>query len=220
MKTVLGETTRAKILQLKDRYPNKRSAVAPALYLLQAEAGYCTREGMEEIARILDLVPADVLSTASFYTMLYKEPMGAKVVDVCTNLACMVNGCDELLKYVSQRLNTPVNGTSADGRCSLRHVECLGYCDRAPMLQIDYRPFGPLTNADVDSLLAAENLLPDSPRIDNGVAESSLDLSGTTLLRAAPAVGNGHGNGHSNDHDRGNNESTGGNSGTGRVRES
>ncbi len=192
----LSEAARAKIALLKSRYPERKSAVAPSLYLLQAEKGYCTPEGMEEIAEMLDLVPADVLATASFYTMLYKEPVGRKVVDVCTNLACMVNGSDALLDYISQKLNTPVNGVSPDGRCTLHHVECLGYCDRAPMVQIDFRAFGPLTFADVDELLAAEKLLPDSGPVENGVEESSLDLSGLSHLTDRKPLVNGNGGGH------------------------
>lgn len=179
--TMLSEQTRARILELKTRYPNSRSASIPSLYLLQAEQGYCTREGMAEVAALLELTAADVYSVASFYTMFYKEPAGQKVVDVCTNLACMVNGSDDLLTYISQRLDTPVNGVSADGRCLLRHVECLGYCERAPVMEIDYRPFGPMTNDLADRVLAEENLLPDSGPTANGVAESSLDLSGTRI---------------------------------------
>jgi len=113
--------------------------------------------------------------------MFYKEPVGHKVVDVCTNLACMVNGSDDILEYVSRRTGVPVNGTSPDGRCTLRHVECLGYCDKGPMMQIDWRPFGPLTREGVDRILAEENLLPDSGSVGNGVAESSTDLSGTRI---------------------------------------
>jgi NADH-quinone oxidoreductase subunit E len=177
----LSTQTREKILQLKKRYPDRRSALGPSLYLLQAEQGYCSDEGMEEVAALLDLVPADVFSTASFYTMFYKEPSGRKVVDVCTNLACMVNGSDDILDYISKRTNTPVNGTSPDGRMMLRHVECLGYCDKAPLLEVDYRPFGPLTREIVDQILAEENLLPDSGPVENGIAESSVDLSGTRI---------------------------------------
>src|SRR5579871_5433941 len=137
---MLSEETRNKILRLKGRYPDRRSAVGPSLYLLQAEAGYCTRDGMEEVADLLELVPADVLSVASFYTMFFKEPIGKRVVDVCTNLACMVTGADELLAHISEALQVPVGGTSADGRCTLHHVECLGYCDLAPVVEIDYLP--------------------------------------------------------------------------------
>jgi NADH-quinone oxidoreductase subunit E len=123
-------------------------------------------------------VPADVFSVASFYTMFYKEPVGRKVVDVCTNLACMVNGSDELLAYLSDRLGTSVGGQSRDGRCTLRHVECLGYCDRAPVMQVDYRPYGPLTREMIDRVLAEERLLPEGGPIEDGVAASSIELSG------------------------------------------
>lgn len=176
---MLSEETRQKILRLKTRYPDRRSALGPSLYLMQAEVGYCSREGMEEVAALLELVPADVLSVASFYTMFFKQPVGHKVVDVCTNLACMVNGSDDILAYVSERLQTPVNGSSADGRCTLHHVECLGYCDLAPVMQIDYRPFGPLTKETVDQILAEQNLLPGSGPVDDGQAQAALDLSGT-----------------------------------------
>lgn len=179
---MLSEETRRTILRLKTRYPDRRSAVGPSLYLLQAEVGYCTREGMEEVAELLELVPADVLSVASFYTMFFKEPVGQRLVDVCTNLACMINGADGILAYVSERLQTPVGGTSADGRCTLHHVECLGYCERAPMMQIDYRPFGPLTKELIDTILAEENLLPDSGPAGDGAVAANLDLSGTRHL--------------------------------------
>lgn len=179
---MLSEETRRKISQLKGRYPNRRSALGPSLYLLQSEHGYCTREGMDEVAELLELTPADVLSVASFYTMFYKEPVGRKMVDVCTNLACMVNGSDEVLDYISKRLNTPVEGTSPDGRCTLRHVECQGYCERAPMMQIDYLPYGPLTSREaIDEILAREHLLPDSGAVEDGVAASGRDLSGTRI---------------------------------------
>lgn len=186
---MLSEETRQKILRLKTRYPNRRSALGPSLYLMQAEVGYCSREGMEEVAGLLELVPADVLSVVSFYTMFFDEPVGCKVVDVCTNLACMVNGSDDILAYVSERLQTPVGGSSADGRCTLHHVECLGYCDLAPVMQIDYRPFGPLTRETVDKILAEQNLLPGSGPVDDGQAQAALDLSGTRhFFNRQPAV--------------------------------
>ena len=175
---MLSEETRNTILRLKERYPHRRSAMLPALYVMQAEYGYCSREGMEEVAELLEMVPADVFSVASFYTMFYKEPVGRKVVDVCTNLACMVNGSDELLAYISDRLGAPVGGRSRDGRCTLRHVECLGYCDRAPVMQVDYRPYGPLTREMIDRVLAEESLLPEGGPIEDGVAASSIELSG------------------------------------------
>src|SRR5579864_6630168 len=100
---MLSEKTRDTILALKTRYPSLRSAMLPALFLMQAEYGYCSREGMEEVAELLEMVTADVFAVASYYTMLFKEPVGQKVVDVCTNLACMINGSDEMLAYVAEK---------------------------------------------------------------------------------------------------------------------
>jgi NADH-quinone oxidoreductase subunit E len=90
-----------------------------------------------------------------------------------------VNGSDELLAYIGERLGAPVGGQSRASRCTLRHVECLGYCDRAPVMEVDYRPYGPLTREMIDRVLAEENLLPDSGPVEDGVAQSSIELSGT-----------------------------------------
>lgn len=179
---MLSETTRNKIRELKTRYPHARSAMLPSLFLMQAECGYCTREGMEEVGDLLEMAPADVFSVASFYTMFYKEPAGKKVVDVCTNLACMLNGSDEILAYIGEKMQVDVGDVSPDGRAMLRHVECLGYCERAPVMQIDYRPFGPLTKEIVDRILADEHLLPNSGPVDDGAAQASRDNSNTTIF--------------------------------------
>ena len=179
--STLSDETRSKMTKLRDRYPHVKSAVLPCLYLLQAEKGYCTDAGINDIAEILSMVPADVFSTASFYTMIYKEPVGKKVIDVCTNLACMVNGADQIVEYLSATLKTPIESVSPDGRCCVRRAECLGYCDRAPVMQIDYRPFGPLTTSEIDRIILEEHLTADSGPEENGVETSSVDLSGTRI---------------------------------------
>jgi NADH-quinone oxidoreductase subunit E len=182
----LSVETRALILRLRDCYPVRRSATLPALYLMQAEYGYCSHEGIVEVAELLDMVPADVFSVASYYTMFYKAPVGRRIVDVCTNLACLVRGSDDMLAYIGERLQTPVGGTSPDGRCTLNHVECVGYCERAPVMQIDYRPVGPLTRDLIDQVLAEEHLLPGSGPVPNGVAEASRDLANIMSLSRVP----------------------------------
>ena len=182
---MLSDETRNKVLALKRRYPNKRSASIPSLFLMQAEVGYCSREGMEEVADLLEMVPADVFSVASYYTMFFKEPVGKRVVDVCTNLACMVRGSDDMLAYISERMHTPVGGTSPDGRATLHHVECLGYCELAPVMQLDYRPIGPLTRELVDRVLAEENLLPGAPAPSDGAVAASRDIANVKSLERA-----------------------------------
>src|SRR5450759_2677033 len=85
---MLSDATKARILVLMDRYPHRRSALLPALYLAQEEAGFVSEESMVEIGSLLRLTPADVKSVASYYTMYFKKPIGRHTVDICTNLAC------------------------------------------------------------------------------------------------------------------------------------
>jgi NADH-quinone oxidoreductase subunit E len=99
------------------------------------------------------LTPAYVRSVASFYTMIYKEPVGKTIVDVCTNLACMLRGAEENIQYISGRIRCPIEGNSEDGQFTLHAVECLGYCDIAPMMQIDSETYGNLTRESIDQIL-------------------------------------------------------------------
>jgi NADH-quinone oxidoreductase subunit E len=152
---MLAQATRDRILTLVDRYPHRRSALLPALYLAQEEQGYVSEEAMAEIADLLRLTAADVKSVASFYTMFFKNPVGRHAVDICTNLACKARGCDALLEYVCKRLNVQPGETTADGAFLVEEVECLGQCERAPMLEVDLEPYGPLdTPAAIDTVLA------------------------------------------------------------------
>lgn len=151
---MLSEATRGTITTLIDRYPHRRSVLLPALYLAQEEHGYVSEETMAEIADLLRLTAADVKSVASYYTMFFKKPVGKHVVDVCTNLACKARGSEAVLARVSERLRISPGETSADGRFFLEEVECLGQCERAPMLEVDLVPFGPLNTAEeIDGVL-------------------------------------------------------------------
>ena len=151
---MLSEATRNRIVELIDRYPHRRSALLPSLYLVQVEAGYVSQESMAEVGELLRLTPADVKSVASYYTMFFKKPVGRHTIDICTNLSCKARGCDKLVAYVLKKLNVEVGGSTADGRFLVQSVECLGQCERAPMLEVDLEPFGPLvTPESVDAVL-------------------------------------------------------------------
>jgi len=151
---MLSEATRNRIVELIDRYPHRRSALLPSLYLVQDEAGYVSEESMAEVGELLRLTPADVKSVASYYTMFFKKPVGRHTIDICTNLSCKARGCDKLVAYVLKKLNVEVGGSTADGRFLVQSVECLGQCERAPMLEVDLEPFGPLvTPESVDAVL-------------------------------------------------------------------
>jgi NADH-quinone oxidoreductase E subunit len=119
------------------RYPVRRAALLPTLWLAQEQWGYLSLEVMEYVAERLDLKPAFVGSVASFYTMYYKRPMGRHHVQVCTNLSCALVGSDRILDCLRRRLGIDVGETTADGKFSLSEVECLASCGTAPMMQIN-----------------------------------------------------------------------------------
>jgi NADH-quinone oxidoreductase subunit E len=149
------------------RYPSRRSALLPLLHLAQEQDGYVTDDAMEHIAELLDLTPAEVLGTASFYTMFKREPVGTYLVSVCSNIACLLDGGIELLERAEESLGVRPDGTTDDGLFTLEEVECLAHCDQAPCLQVNYRFFGPVAPDDFGRLcddLRAGRLERDVPR--------------------------------------------------------
>jgi NADH-quinone oxidoreductase subunit E len=127
----------AKFEEIVRRYPVRRAAILPTLWLAQEEFGYISPEVTVYVAELLGLSPAFVGSVASFYTMFYKRPMGAFHVQVCTNLSCALVGADRILQCLERRLGITVGETTPDGAFSLSEVECLASCGTAPMMQIN-----------------------------------------------------------------------------------
>ena len=120
------------------RYPHKKSATLPLLHLAQDQDGWVTPYAMEEVADLLDLTPAVVLGTCSFYTMFKREPVGKLIVSVCTNVSCLVNRGPELLEHLERRYDD-------DPDVMVEEVECIAACDLAPVMQVNYEFHGPLT---------------------------------------------------------------------------
>lgn len=137
MSVEFSPAAKAKFEQYLTRYPIKRAAIMPTLWLAQQEFGWLSTDTLEYVARLLDLPPAFVASVASFYTMYYKRPVGKHHVQVCTNLSCALRGADEIVDCLRQRLGVGLGETTADGRFTLSEVECLGSCGTAPMMQVD-----------------------------------------------------------------------------------
>jgi NADH-quinone oxidoreductase E subunit len=119
------------------RYPRRRSAVLPVLYVAQREFGYIPKEAEELVARLLDVPPADVAGVVSFYTMFHRQPVGRYVVEVCRTLSCALMGADDIASHLQRKLGIRPGETTPDGRFSLRNVECLGSCGTAPAVQIN-----------------------------------------------------------------------------------
>jgi NADH-quinone oxidoreductase E subunit len=130
---------RARFDQIIARYPpdQKRSAVLPALYLVQAQLGYVTATAMRYVAGLLEITPADVEDVVSFYTMFYTKPVGRFVLQVCRTLSCALNGAGRVTEELSAKLGVAPGQTDPTGTFTLLEVECLGACDRAPVVMVN-----------------------------------------------------------------------------------
>ena len=134
-------------------YPESRSALIPVLHVAQEQNGWLTPESIEHVAEIFGLTAAEVLGTATFYDMLFTEPVGTYLVSVCTNIACLLNGGYELLEHAEERLGVKAGGTTADGNFTLEEVECIALCGQAPCLTVNWRVFGEVSNEKFDTLI-------------------------------------------------------------------
>jgi NADH-quinone oxidoreductase subunit E len=150
---MLSQAANQQIQALISKYPHKRSALIPSLQLVQKEVGYLSNDTICEIARIFDLTPNEVYEVATFYTMLYIKPMGKYVIQVCTNISCMLCNAEEIVSHLIQKLGIPLGGTTLDGKYTLLEVECLGSCGTSPVMQINETYYEELTPEKVDQIL-------------------------------------------------------------------
>lgn len=135
------------------RYPRARSALIPCLHVAQEQDGWVSPEAMEHIGELIGITPAEVLGTCSFYEMFKREPVGTYLVNVCTNISCMLLGGEELLEHLKGSLGVQPGGTTPDGTFTLEEAECLAACTEAPCLQVNYRYFHKITHEQADALL-------------------------------------------------------------------
>jgi NADH-quinone oxidoreductase subunit F len=119
------------------RYPEKRSALLPALHLIQEQEGFISSQAIEYVAALVGITPAQAHDAASFYTMFRLAPEGRRRIEICTNLSCALRGADELYARVCESLGINEDGTSADGKHVVSRVECLAGCGGAPSMQVD-----------------------------------------------------------------------------------
>jgi NADH-quinone oxidoreductase subunit E len=160
---MLSEQTQKAILELQKRYPEKRSALIPALHLAQAEVGYLPLETQAEVAALFDLSVNEVNSVVTFYDMFYEEPVGKHLIHVCKNLSCMLRGSDHILRKMCQQLDVIPGQTTDDGQFTIIPSECLGACDRAPMMLVDDKVVGPVHEDQIDSILTEAKKSPGHP---------------------------------------------------------
>lgn len=155
-KIQLSESTRAKIDHWVQRYPEdqKRSAVMEALRLVQEENNNSlTPELMDAVADYLGMPHIAVYEVASFYSLYNLKPVGKHTISVCTNISCMLSDSEKIVNHLKKRLCIKANETTADGKFTLREVECLAACASAPMFQIGKKYYEHLTPEKVDAIL-------------------------------------------------------------------
>ncbi len=133
---MLAEKYPEEIKALFAKYPVRRSAVMPLLYLAQREAGYIQKETLQEIAALLELDPTEVAAIVGFYSLYHDEKAGKYRMQVCNDLPCALRGADQFLENLCANLGIKVGETTPDGVVTLETVMCLGGCDKAPMFQV------------------------------------------------------------------------------------
>jgi NADH-quinone oxidoreductase E subunit len=150
---MLSESTCRQIQALMGKYPKKRSALIPSLQIAQQEAGYISPDIMLEIAQMFELSPNEVHEVVSFYTMFYKKPVGKYVLQVCTNISCMLCNAEEIMTHLTGKLGIKPGETSTDRKYTLLEVECLGSCGTSPVIQINDTYYEDLTIEKLDRIL-------------------------------------------------------------------
>jgi len=168
------------------QFPHRQSALLDALFVAQREAGYLTPEALADVAAVMDLPVSEVTSVASFYHLFDFKPQGRHLVQVCTNVSCMLNGCGRVLDHLRRRLGVDVGETTRDGAFTLRAAECLAACEIAPMMMVDSERYGPLTPETVDEVLQrceTRDPMPEARIAAPGPRSPSAQASGSVLLK-------------------------------------
>lgn len=177
---VLGEHER-EINRILAKYPNKRSATLPLLFLVQSVEGYVTEDGMRDVGDILGITAAEVLGVASFYTMLKQQPTGDYLISVCRNITCTHLGGRRVLRAFENELGVAAGDTTDDGRFTLEAAECLATCDGAPSLQVNYEDILRVTPDDVTAIVerlrAGEALRSSANEVVKTHREASLEIA-------------------------------------------
>ena len=148
-----SEANEKKIDELITHYPIKRSVILPALFIAQEEHGYVTDEDVQYLAKRLDMRTNEVEEVVTFYSMYSRQPIGRYKLQVCRTLSCLLAGAEEITDHICHRLNLKVGESTPDLKFNVQEVECLGYCDLAPVLQVNFDYHEQITPGRVDQII-------------------------------------------------------------------
>ncbi len=130
-----------------------RELVVDVMFAVQDHYGYLSDEAVEEVAALLNMSPLEVEELATFYTFVYREPVGKYVIHICDSVICWMEGHESIIEHLCRKLGIEMGETTADGLFTLLPVCCIGYCDRAPAMLINKKVYGPLTPEKLDEIL-------------------------------------------------------------------
>ena len=141
------------VQKLAAQYPERRSAIMPALRLAQEQHGWLSPDALREVADALDFTPAYCKAVASFYDMYHLEPVGRHIVEVCTNVSCALVGAQQVLEAFEEQLGVSAGETTEDGDVTLRTIECAGGCGWGTVVSVDHRYREPVRPEDVPAIV-------------------------------------------------------------------
>ena len=151
---MIPEDLRQSLLEHINHVEHPREMVVDVMFAIQEHYGYLTDEGVEETARLLDMSALEVEQLATFYTFVYREPVGKFVIHVCDSVVCWMDGYESIKDYLCKILKIQAGETTPDGLFTLLPVCCVGYCDRSPAMLINKKVYGSLTAEKIDGILA------------------------------------------------------------------
>ncbi len=153
MSPEFSENTKKKVDEILSRYPKKEAAILPVLHLTQQEFGCISADEEKMVAQILEVKPIKVREVVTFYTMLNREPVGKYHIQVCSNLSCTLLGAESLTDYLKKKLGVELGETTEDKKFTLSTVECLGACEQAPCMMVNFEYCGNLDEKKIDEIL-------------------------------------------------------------------
>jgi NADH-quinone oxidoreductase subunit E len=151
---MLTDAERARIDEVAAIYETKNAASVEAMRIVQDSRGWVSDEALADVAEYLELSTSYLDGLATFYSLIFRHPVGRHVILVCDSVCCWMDGSEELIGRIGSRLGVGLGDTTEDGRFTLLPVVCLGACDRAPAMLVDWDLHGPVTQDNLDSILA------------------------------------------------------------------
>jgi NADH-quinone oxidoreductase subunit E len=153
MSLEFSDKTKRALEDIIARYPKKEAALLPVLHITQKEFGHISAQGEKLVASLLDISPVQVREVVTFYTMINQEPVGKYHIQVCANLSCTLLGAESLVEYLCGKLGIQIGETTPDKKFTLSTVQCLGACEEAPCMMVNFYYHGHLDEKKIDDIL-------------------------------------------------------------------